>query len=295
MDEQRIKELNNIINTAKEEIKRIYTESQREKEKEKEASLNIPITLAQKPFLSLEGESLRAGLPVIFLRFQNCNMFCHSDKYPECHCDSVYSIGKENPNAVTMTIKELLEEIEKADCKNIAITGGEPLLHMKEIYWLLYNLSEENEYSYDRTSKYDVTIETNGSIDFSPIKEKFGLFTHIIGDWKCEGAFGKDAHSKMIPDLLYKYGYNDALKFVLTKEDLSEVERVLTEYPGIDQKTNIYLSPAWGCIDIKDIVDWIIDHREWRTRLSLQTHKLFEVTKEDLAKIGEKSANNIWL
>lgn len=193
------------------------------------------------------------------------------------------------------TIGELIKDIESKDCKNIAITGGEPLLHMKEIYWLLYNLSEENEYSYDRTSKYDITIETNGSIDFSPIKEKFGLFTHIIGDWKCEGAFGKDAHSKMIPDLLYKYGYNDALKFVVTKEDLSEVERVLTEYPGIDEKTNIYLSPAWGCIDIKDIVDWIIDHRKWRTRLSLQTHKLFEVTKEDLVKIGEKSANNIWL
>lgn len=193
------------------------------------------------------------------------------------------------------TIGELIKEIERMDCKNIAITGGEPLLHMKEVYWLLYNLSEENEYSYDRTSKYDVTIETNGSIDFSPIKENFGLFTHIIGDWKCEGAFGKDAHSKMIPDLLYKYEYNDALKFVVTKEDLPEVKRVLTEYPGIDKKTNIYLSPAWGCIDIKDIVNWIIDHREWRVRLSLQTHKLFEVTKEDLVKIGEKSANNIWL
>lgn len=222
--------------------------------------------------------------------YENINL----NSYPNCHCDSEYSF-KNSETTYKTTIGELIKEIERMDCKNIAITGGEPLLHMKEIYWLLYNLSEENEYSYDRTSKYDVTIETNGSIDFSPIKENFGLFTHIIGDWKCEGAFGKDAHSKMIPDLLYKYGYNDALKFVVTKEDLSEVKRVLTEYPGIDKKTNIYLSPAWGCIDIKDIVNWIIDHREWRVRLSLQTHKLFEVTKEDLVKIGEKSANNIWL
>ena len=294
MDEQRIKELNNIINTAKEEIKRIYAESKREKEKEKEASLNMSITLAQKPFLSLEGESLRVGTPVIFLRFWGCNLRCRSNIYPNCRCDSEYSF-KNSETICKTTIGELIKEIERMDCKNIAITGGEPLLHMKEIYWLLYNLSEENEYSYDRTSKYDITIETNGSIDFSPIKENFGLFTHIIGDWKCEGAFGKDAHSKMIPDLLYKYGYNDALKFVVTKEDLPEVKRVLTEYPGIDKKTNIYLSPAWGCIDIKDIVNWIIDHREWRVRLSLQTHKLFEVTKEDLVKIGEKSANNIWL
>lgn len=65
MDEQRIKELNNIINTAKEEIKRIYTESKREKEKEKEASLNMPIILAQKPYLSLNDEG-RAAIKLLF-------------------------------------------------------------------------------------------------------------------------------------------------------------------------------------------------------------------------------------
>lgn len=65
MDEQRIKELNNIINTAKEEIKRIYAESKREKEKEKEASLNMPITLARKPYLSLSDEG-RAAIKLLF-------------------------------------------------------------------------------------------------------------------------------------------------------------------------------------------------------------------------------------
>lgn len=65
MDEQRIKELNNIINTAKEEIKRIYAESKREKEKEKEASLNMSITLAQKPYLSLNDEG-RVAIKLLF-------------------------------------------------------------------------------------------------------------------------------------------------------------------------------------------------------------------------------------
>lgn len=65
MDEQRIKELNDSINTAREEIKRIYAESQREKEKEKEDSLNIPITLAQKPYLSLNDEG-RAAIKLLF-------------------------------------------------------------------------------------------------------------------------------------------------------------------------------------------------------------------------------------
>ena len=213
-------------------------------------------------------------------------------KYPECHCDSVYSIGKENPNAVTMTIKELLEEIEKADCKNIAITGGEPLMHQQELFALLDFLYYEDDYDLS-ASNYDITIETNGSYDIRPLKERFPL-VHIIGDWKCKVAFGENANKKMFRENLLQYRFSDALKFVVTKDDFPEVIEVL-EGSQVYKRTNVYISPAWGCVDLKDVVDFVIENRKYNLRYSLQQHKMFLLSAEELAKIGKKSVDDIWL
>lgn len=289
---ERIDDILRQKENLQDELVELLKEKENLEKEEHDKLLYLPITLAQKPFLSLEGESLRQGQPVLFIRFQNCNMFCHSDIYSECHCDSVYSIGKENPNAVTMTVKELLEEIEKADCKNIAITGGEPLMHQQELFALLDFLYYEDDYDLP-ASNYDITIETNGSYDIRPLKKKYPL-VHIIGDWKCKVAFGENANKKMFRENLRNYSFCDALKFVVTKDDFPEVIEVL-EGSQVYKRTNIYISPAWGCVDMKDVVDFVLENRKYGMILSLQIHKLYEVEGKTLAEIGKKSADNIWL
>jgi len=55
-------------------------------------------------------------MPAWFIRFSGCNLACN-------YCDSKYAKdGKE------MSIKEIIDQVNQNDCKNVVLTGGEPLL-----------------------------------------------------------------------------------------------------------------------------------------------------------------------
>lgn len=252
-----------------------------------DSKLYLPLVLAQSQFCSLEGEVnfLHQGQPVFFTRFSKCSLHCKSDKYPDCHCDSEYSLT-EGPETVFTTIGEVVRNIKNSKCKNLSFTGGEPLLQKEALYWILWHLSREewsDRMRLERFSDYDISIETNGVHDISWIKNTFGNFVHVIGDWKCEGAFGKNANSRMLESNLKLYGRNDALKFVVTEDDFEEVERVLninlSNDPSweshIDKRTHVYLSPCYGHMDPKVLAQWIIDHRDkYNLTFNYQLHKL---------------------
>ena len=84
----------------------------------------------------------------------------------------------------------------------------------------------------------------------------------------------------MLESNLGLYEKTDALKFVVSKDDFGEVERVLKNHPEI--KAQVFISPAWETVEFSEVADWIIKHPEFKTRLSLQVHKI----------IWDK--NNIW-
>lgn len=282
--QEEISKINMKINSWRKELSNLEA-------KEKEDLGEVIVTLAQKPFLSIEGESRRQGEVVCFIRFLGCNLYCHSDIYLECHCDSLYSL-KEGPETVRYKIKDLVKEIDSYDCKRLSITGGEPLIH-EELYSFLDYIYDYDS-DFDRNyCKYDITIETNGSIDISRIKNKYPDI-HIIGDWKCKVAFGSKANESMLKKNLLLYKVNDALKFVVTKDDFDEVIEVL-EGSQVYKRTPIYISPAWGCVDLKDVVDFIIENRKYGLILSIQQHKLFNLKARELMEVGKTSAEDIWL
>ncbi len=68
-------------------------------------------------FYSLQGEGMWTGLPNIFVRTTGCNLRCSF-----CDTKYAYQDGKE------MNIKEIVNHINKYNCKYICITGGEPLI-----------------------------------------------------------------------------------------------------------------------------------------------------------------------
>lgn len=219
--------------------------------------------LAQDCFMSLEGESIRQGLPVIFVRFLGCNLRCRSEKYPNCYCDSEYSFSK-TEYSKEVNVPDLMEEIRLFPCKRVSITGGEPLLpgRIDFLREFLRELSEEN---------YEVSIETNGSQDIGWVKKEFPEVI-VIGDWKCPVAFGEQTNKSMLESNLSLYTESDALKFVVSKDDFKEVEKVLSNYPNL--KAQVFLSPAWETVEFSEAADWIIKHPEYNTRLSLQVHKI---------------------
>ena len=227
--------------------------------------------LAQDCFMSLEGESIRQGLPVIFVRFLGCNLRCRSEKYPNCYCDSEYSFAK-SEYSKEVSVEDLVNEIKSFPCNRVSITGGEPLLGHREVF-LRDFLTELMSLG------YEVSIETNGSQDIGWVKKDFPEVI-IIGDWKCPVAFGEKANKAMLESNLGLYEKTDALKFVVSKDDFGEVEKVLKNHPEI--KAQVFISPAWETVEFSEVADWIIKHPEFNTRLSLQIHKI----------IWDK--NNIW-
>ena len=96
-------------------------------------------------FESIEGEGESAGTPTLFIRFGGCNLRCN-------WCDTSYSFdgGEEK------SVDDLAEAIASSKMRRVSFTGGEPLLHKKEILRLV-ELFPERRFG----------VETNGSIDFS--------------------------------------------------------------------------------------------------------------------------------
>ena len=72
-------------------------------------------------FESIQGETSRAGLPCIFLRFTGCDLRCG-------YCDTAYAFH----GGVWMEQVEILGRLEPFRARFVTLTGGEPLLQ-KEV------------------------------------------------------------------------------------------------------------------------------------------------------------------
>lgn len=201
-------------------------------------------------FYSIDGEGYRTGELAVFIRLAGCNLNCS-------YCDTRYAI-KSN-SGTKMTIDEILEEVKKYDCKNITLTGGEPLLH-SNINELIYKLIENN---------YKVNIETNGALDITNYLNK----CLITMDYKLPSS-GMEKY--MILDNLEKLTENDVLKFVAEETDFEKIEEILKKYKI---KSYIYISPIFGRIEPKRIVDFMkhlnkIGINTEKIRVQVQLHKV---------------------
>ena len=195
-------------------------------------------------YLSVQGESSKAGLPCVFVRLTYCNLRC-------TYCDSEYSFyeGTEFSN------EQILDEIKKFDCNLVEITGGEPLFQ-KESLELMKNLCD---------SGFSVMLETSGSL---PIKDVDSRIM-IIMDLKCPS-------SKMTKKNLYEniefLKPTDELKFVIGDyEDYQWAKKIISKY-NIENRCQILFSPVFGKIEPKEIVNWILKDK-LKVRFQLQMHK----------------------
>ena len=75
-------------------------------------------------FFSIQGESVHAGRPCVFLRLTGCNLRCS-------YCDTPYAYDEGRPLAVSDIIKRL----SAYSCRLVEITGGEPLLRQVLQNW----------------------------------------------------------------------------------------------------------------------------------------------------------------
>lgn len=203
--------------------------------------------LVNEIFSSIEGEGIRTGYPVTFIRLFGCNLECS-------YCDSKYSCS--GNDFTKMSIDEILETVQELGFEKITLTGGEPLIH-REVDELIRRLTN---------SGYEVNIETNGSIYIGPYTDDKKII--ITADYK---SISSGASESMDKHNLVALRPQDVLKFVVGSiEDLEQMKKLLIKY---NPSCNIFVSPVFGEITPVEIVNYIKDNKLQNCRIQLQLHK----------------------
>ena len=211
-------------------------------------------------YKSVQGESSFTGLPCIFVRFAGCNLRC-------AWCDSEYTFGGGKP----FTQVEVIAQIQAlAPCKLVEFTGGEPMLHAKELLPLMDVLLADG---------YTLMMETSGERPLDEVPKA----VHKIVDVKCPGA-GAAANSFRLTNLATLTA-NDEVKFVLTdRADYDFARAFIGEHELHSKCGGILLSPAFSktpsplrtvdnaTLDPRTLVEWMMEDGV-DARLSLQIHK----------------------
>ncbi|MCF0156499.1 MAG: radical SAM protein [Veillonella sp.] len=236
-------------------------------------------------FSSIEGEGSRQGFLATFVRLYDCNVRCS-------YCDTTYSYGPDadfeslpiealatysyGPDAdfESLPIEALADRVEEEGNPRVTITGGEPLLQEGDLWALIDELNRRSALEQGlepgspeanaEVSLYEFNIETNGTL----VPKTRRSNTFFTFDYKGPSSLVEDQMDMAIVDLMTDY---DLFKFVVgSQEDLDAMRRILTDY---EIPAQIYVSPIWGQIDAKTIVDYLKVYNFQEVRLQLQIHK----------------------
>jgi 7-carboxy-7-deazaguanine synthase len=196
-------------------------------------------------YQSIQGESTWAGLPCVFVRLTFCDLRCN-------YCDTAYAFYEGRK----LALPEIVASVAAFQCPLVEITGGEPLLQ-KNVLPLMLQLCDLG---------LTVLIETSGAHDISPIDPR----VRRIMDLKTPGS-GEVQRNRYanIPHLTK----NDEVKFVIgSREDYLWSKGKIEEY-RLDQRCGaVLLSPIFGRIEPREIVEWMLADR-LPARFQLQLHK----------------------
>jgi 7-carboxy-7-deazaguanine synthase len=200
-------------------------------------------------FFSIQGESSSIGLPTVFVRFTGCNLRC-------TYCDTKYSYYEGEPD----TPQGIMDKIRSHSIKRVCLTGGEPLIQPRsEMQQLLDLLAVE---------QYEVSIETDGSIDVSKFRLHEGQ--RFILDMKVPSSAMSDKMD--FANLQRILPSRDEIKFVVgTREDYEWSKNLIRQY-GLDAGYQLVFSPIFADLPPRQLVEWLLEDRI-DARFQIQLHK----------------------
>ncbi|STX39372.1 7-carboxy-7-deazaguanine synthase QueE [Legionella feeleii] len=208
----------------------------------KQVSTQLRIT---EIFYSLQGESVTVGLPTVFIRLTGCPLRCQ-------YCDTAYAFSGGQMQSLT----SILEKVTSYNCKQVCVTGGEPLAQPGCID-LLRQLCDAG---------FNVSLETSGARDIAQVDQRvmviMDLKTPDSGESK-KNLFANLAHLKQ----------SDQIKFVLcSREDYDWACQIIIEH-NLSERVQILFSPSWNELNSTTLADWIVTDR-LPVRFQLQLHKI---------------------
>ena len=196
-------------------------------------------------FYSLQGESSRVGLPTVFIRLTGCPLRC-------VYCDTSYAFS----GGVKMSFDAIFKEVEKYQCGNVCVTGGEPLAQ-SECIGLLTKLVDLG---------YCVSLETSGALDVSKIDSRV---TKVM-DLKTPSSGEMDKNR--YENIAYLSAH-DEVKFVISgEEDYNWSKNILKQY-DLTNHCYVLFSPVANQQNPTQLAEKILEDK-LAVRFQIQLHKL---------------------
>lgn len=195
-------------------------------------------------FYSLQGESVKVGLPTIFIRLTGCPLRCQ-------YCDTAYAFHEGNK----LSINKIIQNISQYRTKHVTVTGGEPLAQ-RACHELLARLCDEG---------YDVSLETSGAIDIANVDER----VMKIVDIKTPAS---EEESKNKFENLKHLNKHDQLKFVICNQaDYAWAKLKLSEL-NLNDYCDVLFSPEHESQNATELANWLLEDK-LNVRMQLQLHK----------------------
>jgi 7-carboxy-7-deazaguanine synthase len=170
-------------------------------------------------FLSVQGEGVNAGTPSVFLRTYFCNLTC-------TWCDSKYTWLNQNQSKAgldyrLMTAEAVVDEVKGFGCGHLVVTGGEPLLHQRQLAPILSRLKTEGMY---------IEVETNGT--FAPSAEMLDVVDCFnVSPKTSNSAVERKLRLREDPLRALASSKKTWFKFVVSDlKDVAEVEDLIAEF-----------------------------------------------------------------
>lgn len=196
-------------------------------------------------FLSLQGESLAAGWPTVFVRLTGCPLRC-------VYCDTAYAFH----GGEWRDFDGIMDEVAGYGVRHVCVTGGEPLAQSNCVA-LLERLCDAGHL---------VSLETSGAIDVSPVDPRV---TRVV-DLKTPAS--GEQHRNLLENLEVLRD-DDVVKFVICDRQDYEWSRELVREHDLAARCSVFFSPSWGQQQPGELADWIVADR-LPVRLQVQLHKV---------------------
>lgn len=227
---------------------------------------SLPIT---QMFVSINGETTHSGVPTLFIRTFGCNVKCS-------YCDTPQDAKSSTTLDLSTIAQRAIDMVTEHALTDICITGGEPLIHPREVDALARYFNEKG---------YTVYIETNGTLPIITTGRDYSYIMDIkVPSANILGGFITD----IVRDNLKKLKYKDEVKICFGNlADVVYAFEVLSGCLPEDYDTynqDILLSPLYGTSEeiIQQVIDWTLNTKfTWLNKRHIhfqtQLHKVFNV------------------
>lgn len=186
-------------------------------------------------FTSIQGEGIRVGQRMTFVRFLGCNLSCNYCDVPECqkrYGPFIFNLKTfNNPVEISFVIDKITEKI-------VAMTGGEPLLQPLFLLQLCEDLKKQGKIIY---------LETNGTLP-GALEMVLKHIDIIALDFKIPTATGRPGMWKKHEEMLHIASKKDIFVKMVINENLipRELDMVLSIIEKIDKNIPLIIQPVFG-------------------------------------------------